>query len=75
MPRAFNPTMFGRAARAILLDGSLAAHAFDIIVFGLPVRFLGSPVAVRQEAAVLGVASAVVLLQAAAFVSMAYWSR
>jgi hypothetical protein len=75
LPRAFNPTMFGRAARAILLDGSLAAHAFDLIVFGLPVRFLGALWRSGRRRLFWGVASAVVLLQAAAFISMVYWSR
>ena len=74
LPRAFNLTMFGRAARAILLDGTLAAHAFDLIVFGLPVRFLGSLWRSGRRRLFWSVASAVVLVQAAAFVGMAYWS-
>ena len=75
MPRAFYPTMFGRAARAMLLDGSLVAHAFDLIVFGLPVRFLGSLWRSGRRRMFWGVASAAVLIQAAAFVGMVYWSQ
>ena len=75
LPRAFNSTRFGRAVRAILLEGSLAAHAFDLIIFGLPIRFLGSLWRSGRKRLFWGVASAAVLVQAAALVSMVYWSR
>jgi hypothetical protein len=67
--------MFGRAARAMLLNGSLAAHAFDLIVFGAPVRFLGSLWRSGRRRMFWGIASAAVLLQAAPFAIMVYWSR
>jgi hypothetical protein len=75
MPRAFNSAMFGRAARAMLVDGSVAAHAFDLIVFGVPVRFLGSLWRSGRRRMFWSVASAAVLLQAAPFAIMVYWSR
>ena len=73
MPRAFNPTMFGSAERAIRHDGSLAGHVFDLIVFGLPVRLLGSLWRSGRRRLFWGVASAVVLLQGAALAKLVYW--
>ena len=67
--------MFGRVARAMLVDGSVAAHAFDLIVFGLPVRFLGSLWRSGRRRMFWGVASATVFIQAAAFFGMVYWSQ
>jgi hypothetical protein len=59
----------------MLLDGPLAAHAFDLVVFGVPVRFLGSLWRSGRRRMFWGVASAAVLLQAAPFVIVVYWSR
>lgn len=65
--------MFDRATRAIRLDGSLGAHAFDLIVFGLPMRLLGSLWRSGRRRLFWGVASAAVLLQAAALAKMICW--
>jgi hypothetical protein len=59
----------------MLVDGSVAAHAFDLIVFGVPVRFLGSLWRSGRRRMFWSVASAAVLLQAAPFAIMVYWNR
>lgn len=73
--RGFNPKMLGRAARAMLLDRSLAAHACDLIVLGMPVRLLQSLWRSGRKRLFWDIASGAVLIQAVAFANKIYWSQ